>query len=145
MATLTDALKADGLLGYTFANSYRSLNVLWHLSHCQWPVQLSASTQQRKKWVDWTGMKAKVPKRHSLAIQASTAWRFDPKLYLNDQSISFIGNRTIKFLGGPFGVPMTNQDHKQHLKEKLRSPTPQQSGPGTSYKEAEAASQSALT
>ena len=50
-------------------------------------------------------MKAKVPKCYSLAIQASTAQQFDPKLYLNDQSIPFVGNRTIKFLGGPIQVP----------------------------------------
>jgi len=62
---------------------------------------------------------AKVPKCYSLAIQASTAQQFDSKLYLNDQSIPFIWNHTIKFLGGPIQVLMTNQDHKQHLKEKL--------------------------
>ena len=64
-------------------------------------------------------MKAKVPKCYSLAIQASTARRYDPGLHLNGQSIPFTGNRTIKFLGGPIRVRMTNHDHKQHLTEKL--------------------------
>ena len=71
------------------------------------------------EWLDWTGMKAKVPKCYSLAIQASTARRYDHGLHLNGQSSPFTGNCTIKFLGGLIRVPMTNHDHKQHLTEKL--------------------------
>ena len=45
-------------------------------------------------------MKAKVPKCHSLALQASTAKSFNPKLTLYEQPIHFIGTKAIRFLHG---------------------------------------------
>ena len=44
-------------------------------------------------------MKAKVPKCHSPAIQASSAKSFNPTLTLYDQPIHFIGTKAIRFLG----------------------------------------------
>ena len=35
-----------------------------------------------EEWLDWTGMKAKVPKCFSLAIAASSGKRYDPKFQL---------------------------------------------------------------
>ena len=49
-------------------------------------------------WFNWSGMKAKVPKCHSLSLKAFTAKISDQKLTLYGQSIHFVGNEVIKFL-----------------------------------------------
>ena len=123
MMTLADTLKEDQHLGYTFAQSHRSINVLQYaddtcliangLSSCQ---HLLAKVE---KWLQWSGMRAKVTKCHTLAIQASTGKRYDPKLHLNGQNIPFIGNKTLKFLGGPITVPHSVKEHKMLLSSKL--------------------------
>ena len=64
-------------------------------------------------------MRAKVTKYHSLAIQASTGKRYDPKLHLNEENIPFIGNKTLKFLGGPITVPYLTMEHRLLLSNKL--------------------------
>ena len=81
-------------------------------------AQLVASTSSLK-WLQWTGMAAKVPKYFTLSIQASTAKRFDPHLHLHDQTIPFIGDRSTKFLGGPISVPSNIKQHRQQLESKL--------------------------
>jgi hypothetical protein len=64
-------------------------------------------------------MMAKIPKCFSLAVQASTAKRFDPGLILHGQKIPFIGSKSIKFLGGPLSVPTNRPGHQQNLETKL--------------------------
>ena len=64
-------------------------------------------------------MRTKVTKCHSFAIQASTGTRYDPKLHLNGQNIPFIGNKTLKFLGGPITVPHSIKEHKMLFSSKL--------------------------
>lgn len=54
-------------------------------------------------------MKAKV---HSLASQASTRKRYDPKIHLNGENIPFITNRTLMFLGGPIRVPQSTKQQR---------------------------------
>jgi len=79
--------------------------------------------RERERWLPWVLLRRAEKQTKFTAVQiflcSPTAQQFDSKLYLNDQSIPFIWNHTIKFLGGPIQVLMTNQDHKQHLKEKL--------------------------
>ena len=66
-------------------------------------------------------MAAKVPKCFTLSIHSSTAKRFDHHLHLQDQTIPFIGDRSIKFLGGPIRVPSNTQQHRQQLQLKLQT------------------------
>ena len=66
-------------------------------------------------------MKAKVPKCHSLASQASTGRMYDPKLYLYGQPIHFIGNQPVKFLGTSIQVPADFHASRNHLSTKLSS------------------------
>ena len=123
MMTLVDALKADQHLGYTFTQSHRSMNVLQYADDtcliASGPVCCQHLLTKVEKWLQWSGMKAKVPKCHSLAIQASSGKRYDPKLQLNGETIPFIANKTLKFLGGPIRVLQSNKDHKQYLSNKL--------------------------
>ena len=66
-------------------------------------------------------MRVKVPKCHSLGVQASTAKRFDPSLYIGNQTIPFIGNQTISFLGGPISIPLNKHCHQNQLTDKLQT------------------------
>ena len=123
MATLADTLKADHSLGYRFSNSPREMSILQYADDTCLVANGPASCQQMlhkvERWLDWTGMEAKVPKCFSLAIAASSGKRYDPKLKMCGESIPVIANKSIKFLGCPIMVPHTNSHHKKYLEEKL--------------------------
>ena len=57
------------------------------------------------QWLQWSGMRAKVCKCHSLAIQSCTGKLVNPELKLAGEPILFIGSRSIKFLGMRIQVP----------------------------------------
>ena len=63
---------------------------------------------------------AKVPKCHSLALQASTAL-FNPNLPLYEQPIHFIGTKPSGFWVLPFRVPLNSHTTKSQLALKLKS------------------------
>ena len=50
------------------------------------------------QWLQWSGIKAKVTKCHTVAIQSSTGHTMDPQLTLAGQKLPFLGNNTITFL-----------------------------------------------
>ena len=66
-------------------------------------------------------MKAKVPKCHSLALQASTAKTYDPRLTLYGQPIHFIGKEAIKYHGVTVQVPLDSDTIKHRLSSKLQT------------------------
>ena len=124
MATLADAFKTNKHLGYTLSGG-RPTNVLQYADDTCLVASGPASRQyllcQVEKWLEWTGMKAKVSKCQSLGLLASSAKRSDPQLSLNGDKIPFIGANIIRFLGGPVQVPLNNFQHKVQLQEKLAS------------------------
>ena len=124
MSTLSDMLQSHQHLGYTLSGSRITTNVLLYADDTCLVADGPASSQQLldqvEKWLQWTGMSAKVPKCFSLALQSSTSKRYNPDLHLQDQAIPFIGDRSIKFLGGPIQVPANTNQHRHQLKEKLQ-------------------------
>jgi len=82
MATLADALKAHSSLGYTFSGSSRSMNVLQYADDtclvADGPASCQRMLERVESWLEWTGMRAKVPKCYSLAIKASSGKKYDP-------------------------------------------------------------------
>ena len=70
-------------------------------------------------WLEWTGMRAKVPKCYSLAIKASSGKRYDPQLLLSGKNIPFIGDQNIQFLGGPISMPQLASCQRNWLRERL--------------------------
>lgn len=72
-----------------------------------------------ERWLAWSGMKAKVPKCFSLALQGSTGRTFDPQLMLEGQTLPFMGNQTIKFLGLPIRIPHDPTMARVNLKKSL--------------------------
>ena len=123
MSTLTDTLRVHLHRGYTLSGSSVMTNVLLYADDACLVADGAASCQLLlslvESWLQWSGMMAKIPKCFSLAIQASTAKRFDPGLILHGQKIPFIGSKSIKFLGGPLSVPTNRPEHQQNLATKL--------------------------
>ena len=122
MATLADALKADRHLGYTLSGG-KTTNVLQYADDtclvANGPASCQSLLHRVERWLEWTGMRAKVSKCQSLGLQASSAKRSDPQLHLNGDHIPFIGTNTIRFLGGPVQVPLDTSQHRAQLAEKL--------------------------
>ena len=54
-----------------------------------------------------------------MALQASTAKTYDPKLCLYGQPIHFIGNKAIRFLRTTVQVPFDSQTSRTNLSTKL--------------------------
>ena len=52
-----------------------------------------------QRWLDWSKLKAKVPKCHSLGLQASSGKRIDPGLSIAGERIAPVKDDAFKFLG----------------------------------------------
>ena len=125
MCTLNDALKPLSHLGYKFSSTKHSIHLLQYADDtclvADGPSSCRELLKQVERWLQWSGMKAKVPKCHSLGIRSSTGRPFDPCLTLNNQHIPFISNNPIKFLGYRIQVPMDNSAVRASLHSKLLS------------------------
>ena len=110
MCTLIEALKPLQHLGYTLSQSNHTVNLLQYADDTCLVSDGPASCQELlhsvEKWLQWTCMRAKVPKCHSLGIRGSSGKPFDPRLELGGQSIPFIGESPIKFLGSTIQIPL---------------------------------------
>ena len=123
MCTLIDALQPHRHLGYTFSQSKHTMHLLQYADDTclisDGPASCQELVQHVEQWLQWTGMKAKPSKCHSLGIKASSGKSADPHLMINDQPIPFIRNESIKFLGKVIQVPLDTQAIKQHVLQKL--------------------------
>ena len=70
-------------------------------------------------WLDWAEMRTKVPKCHPLAIHATSAKPYDPKLVRQGAVVPFIGQDPVRFLGAFIQVPPDQQQTRGHLQDKL--------------------------
>ena len=71
-------------------------------------------------WLQWSGMKAKVPKCHSMALQGSSGRPIDPKLHLAGDAIPYAANGSVKFFGMQIHVPHNISDTKKALATRLQ-------------------------
>lgn len=121
--TLVDTLKSRLDLGYKLSNSNYHINTLQYADDTCLVANCPAACQEllniTDEWLKWADMKAKVPKCHSMSLQGSTGCAVDPKLFLSGQSLPFIANKTIKFLGLPVQIPNNLSQAKQDVKKKL--------------------------
>ena len=105
--TMVDTIRTRPELGYQLTQN-QSISLLQYAddtclianspSSCQHLLHLVDS------WLSWSGMRAKVPKCHSLALKASSGKLVDPQLHIADQRIPFAAD-PVKFLGKIFEVP----------------------------------------
>ena len=70
-----------------------------------------------ERWLAWSGMKGR--KCFCLALQGSTGHTFDPQLMLEGQTLPFMGNQTIKFLGLPIRILHDPTMARVNLKKSL--------------------------
>ena len=124
MSTLSDSLRIRPNCGYSLSKSSRSISALLYaddiclLANGPSGAQLQLSLVER--WLKWSGMKAKIAKCSSLAVEASTAKRFNPTLFLGEELIPYVGEGTVKFLGVPVSVPINKKSMQIQIQEKLQ-------------------------
>ena len=123
--TLVDTIHEKLDLGYTITNTPHTINLLQYADDTCIIAKNPATCQHIltvvEQWLQWAGMKAKVPKCHSLAIQSSTEKLVDPCLTLSNQPIPFIGHDSIKFLGLTMEFPKNTRRAKEEIKSRLLS------------------------
>ena len=123
MSTLTDSLRSHNSCGYTMSGSSLSTNVLLYADDvcllADGPAGAQLLLSQVERWLEWSGMRAKIVKCSALAIAASSARRFDPTLSLNGQAIHFAGSSPVRFLGGPISIPTNSRGQQRRVLEKL--------------------------
>ena len=112
-------------LGYSLNSVHSRINLLQYAddtsligdgpSSCQRLLSITES------WLDWSGMRANVPKCVSVAIKASTGKAYNPNLKLNNEPIPYLGETTFRFLGAPVAIHSTSDQSREHLVSKLTS------------------------
>jgi hypothetical protein len=109
--------------GYKLSDKQVSTNLLQYADDTclvsDGPSSCQDLLHHTERWLEWSGMKPKVPKCRSLAIHASTAEPYDPKLELADQIIPFIEEGAFKFLGAPVYWYRNNSAVRTALEQKL--------------------------
>ena len=124
MNTLVDTItKSHADLGYSLGAS--SHNLLQYADDTSLIADGPSSCQKlltiTEAWLEWSGMKANIPKCVSLAVRASSGKPYDPKLTLNGEVIPYIGDRTFHFLGAPVCIHGTETQAREGLLRKLTS------------------------
>ena len=121
--TLVDTLQTRIDLGYNLSNSNHQVNILQYADDTCIFANSPASAQHlldmTRDWLQWSGMKAKVTKCHSLAVAGSSGKLFDPKLQVSGDPIPYVGSDSIKFLGLNIQVPYNPSKAKQSLRSNL--------------------------
>ena len=125
MNTLVDTLSEHKNMGYTFTKSLHTCNHLQYADDTcligDGPASCQALLEKTQQWLQWAGLKAKIPKCASLAFQASTGKGYDPSLTLQGDTIPFIGESTFRFLGSPISTSDTTAEQRGALLLKLET------------------------
>ena len=100
--TLVDTLQTRPDLGYTISGSNHQINLLQYADDTCLLANSPASCQYLLNMVDdllqWSGMRAKVAKCHSMALQGSTGRPINPKLHLMGDIFPYAANGPVRFL-----------------------------------------------
>ena len=124
MNTLVDTLQTRLDLGYTISGSTHQINLLQYADDTCLLANSPASCQYLlnivDEWLQWSGMQAKVPKCHSMALQGSTGRPIDPKLHLAGDTIPYAANGPVKFLGMQIHIPHDAANVKENLVNRLK-------------------------
>ena len=95
-------------LGYKYSPKQKPVNLLQYADDTCLVADSPASCQYLldmvARWLRWSGMKAKIPKCASLAIQLSSGKKIDPGLSLDGQPIPY-ASHPVKFLGMRVEIP----------------------------------------
>ena len=104
--TMVDTIRTRPELGYQLTQN-QSISLLQYADDTYLIVNSPSSCQHLlhlvDSWLNWSGMRAKVPKCHSLALKASSGKLVDPQLHIADQRIPFAAD-PVRFLGRTFEI-----------------------------------------
>ena len=91
MNTLSDTLCTRRDLGFTLPSSTTAINHLLYADDVCLISNLPAGCQHLldvvQRWLEWSCLKAKVPKCHEMSLQASTGKTVNPNLTLGGEAI----------------------------------------------------------
>ena len=124
MNTLSHTLKTRGDLGYTIPSSTTPTNHLLYADDIciisNSPAGCQHLLSMVERWLQWSLLKAKVPKCCTMCFQASTGRKIDPGLSLNGEMIPATGDDGFKFLGMLVRVHNYNNDARTSLLKNLK-------------------------
>ena len=120
--TMVDTIKTRPDLGYHLTST-QSVNLLQYADDTCLVADSPSSCQQLlhlvDRWLNWSGMRAKVSKCHSLALKASVAKVVDPHLHISNEQIPF-ALKPVKFLGCMFESPPNTTKAKENISSQLQ-------------------------
>ena len=73
-----------------------------------------------EQWLQWSLLKAKVPKCQTMCLQASAGRKVDPGLSLGGEGIPAVGDDGFRFLGMLVRVRSNNTTARASLLENLK-------------------------
>ena len=85
------------------------------------PAAAQSLLDSTSEWLQWADMKAKVPEYHSLHIKSSSGILTNPHLTCSNETIRYVANCSINFLGLPIQFPKDCNRTKSQLKSLLQS------------------------
>ena len=120
--TMIDTVQTRQDLGYKFSPKQRPINLLQYADDSCLVADSPASCQYLldmvARWLSWSGMKAKIPKCASLALQSSSSKTIDPGLLLDGQLVPF-ASQPVKFLGMRVEIPPNHATSKTVVVSEL--------------------------
>ena len=123
MNSLLDTVSLRTDLGYQFSDSSRRVNILQYADDTCLVANSPASCQfmlsMVSKWLQWSGMAAKVPKCRCVSLQGSTGRVVDPQLEL-DVPIPFT-SEPVKFLGMSIQVKGASSNSRSAILSRLQA------------------------
>ena len=118
--TLVD-IRSKPELGYHLTNN-QSISLLQYADDTCLIANSPSSCQHLlqfvDRWLSWSGMRAKVPKCHCLALKASSGKLVDPQLTIAGQQIP-VAPDSVKFLGKIFQVPHDSNRVRESITSHL--------------------------
>ena len=121
--TLVDTLKTRIDLGYSLSNSRHKVLLLQYADDSCIVADSPASAQHLldmvDSWLTWSGMRAKPNKCHSLALKGSSGKLMDPHLSISGQSIPYVSDKSVRFLGLEIQIPSNLRRAREIVGERL--------------------------
>ena len=109
--------------GYRFSSSHHQMPVLQYADDTCLTANSKANCQAMLrttgKWLDWSLLKAKVPKCAAISICGQTGKTRNPHLVLSNAKIPYLGNKSMSFLGLPINAVLSTDGIKEQLALKL--------------------------